>query len=212
MDNNRLETRPMKATPGQRGFTLIELMIVVAIIAIIAAVAYPAYTQHIIKARRSDAEGALLNFANAMERYYTEQRHLPGRRQRRGQHRRADGVRHPGTGGRVHQVLQPDHQRGDRRPPIPCAPHPSAAAPRTGTGFCRSLRQARGRGTRTTTGASAAGRTAGRGWLRSDYPLSPRRGERGEVIFGGGRKPSTLRSLRPAVLLAGGTPPAPPCP
>lgn len=72
MDTNRLETQPMKATPGQRAFTLIELMIVVAIIAIIAAVAYPAYTQHIIKARRSDAEGALLNFANAMERYYTE--------------------------------------------------------------------------------------------------------------------------------------------
>lgn len=72
MDIASAEAHPMKARRHQKGFTLIELMIVVAIIAIIAAIAYPSYTQHVIKARRSDAEGALLNFANAMERYYTE--------------------------------------------------------------------------------------------------------------------------------------------
>lgn len=42
------------------GFTLIELMIVVAVIAILAAVAYPGYAQHVHKARRADAHAALL--------------------------------------------------------------------------------------------------------------------------------------------------------
>src|SRR5258706_357182 len=37
-----------------RGFTLVELMIVVAIVAILAAVAYPSYLQHIRKSRRAD--------------------------------------------------------------------------------------------------------------------------------------------------------------
>lgn len=72
MDNSRVETDIMKTNPEQRGFTLIELMIVVVIVAILTAIAYPSYKQHVIKARRSDAEGALLNFANAMERFYTK--------------------------------------------------------------------------------------------------------------------------------------------
>lgn len=53
------------------GFTLIELMIVVAIIAILAAIAYPSYTQHVIKARRAAAKACLSEYANYMERYYT---------------------------------------------------------------------------------------------------------------------------------------------
>lgn len=56
----------------QRGFNLVELMIVVAIIAIIAAFAYPSYQEYIQKSRRSDAMGALTGLANAMERYYTQ--------------------------------------------------------------------------------------------------------------------------------------------
>lgn len=55
----------------EKGFTLMELMIVVAILGIIAAVALPAYQDSVAKARRSDAQGALTSFANAMERYYT---------------------------------------------------------------------------------------------------------------------------------------------
>ncbi len=53
------------------GFTLIELMIVVVIIGILASIAYPSYLDYVERARRSDAQGALLGLANAMERHHT---------------------------------------------------------------------------------------------------------------------------------------------
>lgn len=56
----------------ESGFTLIELMIVVAILGILAGIAYPSYQGYLEKTRRADAKGALVSFANAMERHYTE--------------------------------------------------------------------------------------------------------------------------------------------
>lgn len=58
----------MKKTTG---FTLIELMIVIAIIGILAAVALPSYNEHTKKTRRTDAMAALSSFAAAMEREFT---------------------------------------------------------------------------------------------------------------------------------------------
>lgn len=52
-----------------RGFTLIELMIVVAIVGILVAVALPAYNQSVRKSRRADAKTALLDLAQREERY-----------------------------------------------------------------------------------------------------------------------------------------------
>ncbi len=56
----------------QSGFTLIELMIVVAVVAIIAAVAIPSYQESSNKSKRRDAQAALSGLASAMERYYTQ--------------------------------------------------------------------------------------------------------------------------------------------
>ena len=54
-----------------KGFTLIELMIVVAIIAIIAAVGFPSYQNYIVQTNRTQCQSALAQMANAMERHYT---------------------------------------------------------------------------------------------------------------------------------------------
>jgi type IV pilus assembly protein PilE len=55
----------------QRGFTLVEMVIVIAIIGILAAVAYPSYLDSIRKAKRAEGKAALTRILQAEERYYT---------------------------------------------------------------------------------------------------------------------------------------------
>lgn len=57
----------------QRGFTLIEVMIVAVIVAVLAAIALPSYQESVRKSRRADAKSALMAASQAMEKYFTEQ-------------------------------------------------------------------------------------------------------------------------------------------
>ena len=67
----RSTSRNFRGHLHRAGFTLIELMIVVAIVALLAAIAYPSYITYITKTHRVAAEGCLSEFSNWMERYYT---------------------------------------------------------------------------------------------------------------------------------------------
>jgi type IV pilus assembly protein PilE len=55
----------------QRGFTLVELMVVVTIVAILASIAIPSYREHMRRANRADAKTALLQDAQFLERNRT---------------------------------------------------------------------------------------------------------------------------------------------
>lgn len=56
----------------QKGFTLIELMIVVAIVGILGAIAYPSYQDSVRKGRRAEARAALAELLQQQERYMTQ--------------------------------------------------------------------------------------------------------------------------------------------
>lgn len=59
---------------NQKGFTLIEIMLVVAIIGILAAVATPAYQNYVIKSKRSDAMAGLQQMAAYQEKLFLANR------------------------------------------------------------------------------------------------------------------------------------------
>ncbi len=60
--------RPYKSV--HNGFTLIELMITVALIGILSMIALPIYSNHLVHAKRLQAEVALIQLANALENYF----------------------------------------------------------------------------------------------------------------------------------------------
>ncbi|MBX2886171.1 MAG: prepilin-type N-terminal cleavage/methylation domain-containing protein [Granulosicoccus sp.] len=61
-------TTQRTAKDQQRGFTLIEVLIVVALIGILSAIAFPSYSEYVESSRRADAHLALLNGTQDMER------------------------------------------------------------------------------------------------------------------------------------------------
>lgn len=62
----------MKAYARQAGFTLIELMIVVAIVAIISAIAYPSYMNYVVNTKRTAATTTLMEIAERQQQFFMD--------------------------------------------------------------------------------------------------------------------------------------------
>jgi len=58
----------------QSGFTLVELVIVMAIVAILAAVAFPAYQQQVRKGNRAAAQSEMMDIANRQQQFFLANR------------------------------------------------------------------------------------------------------------------------------------------
>lgn len=65
-------------TLSERGFTLVELLIIMVIVGLLATIAYPSYDVFVRKARMEQAKSSIMVTARNMERYYTKNRTFQG--------------------------------------------------------------------------------------------------------------------------------------
>ncbi len=67
----KLNTLP-ESRPRQRGFTLVETLVVIAIIALLASIGYPGYTTYLTRAKRATATSFMLMVADRQEQFFLD--------------------------------------------------------------------------------------------------------------------------------------------
>jgi type IV pilus assembly protein PilE len=65
--------RDMKAV-GQKGFTLVELMITVLVVAILASIAFPSYQEYVRRSSRAAAQAEMMDIANRQQQFFLANR------------------------------------------------------------------------------------------------------------------------------------------
>ena len=65
-------SRPLTRQRPMRGFTLIEIMLVVALVGLLAAIGFPTYHESVLKGKRAEGRAALADLLQQQERYMTQ--------------------------------------------------------------------------------------------------------------------------------------------
>ena len=69
---NKLQNVAGTGRQAAAGFSLMELMIVIAIVGILGAIAFPAYNNYVMRGKRAEGRNALLDLAAREERFYSD--------------------------------------------------------------------------------------------------------------------------------------------
>ena len=78
MRSNQLQQKKSQHGGASRGFTLIEVIVVMAVVAILAAVAIPSYSEYILRSHRSAAQSFISDVASRQSQFFLDRRSYAG--------------------------------------------------------------------------------------------------------------------------------------